>query len=85
MGGWALSSVTYAVTLMSDALNWLLMISAVPSALSIVTGVVLGILGLVELGGVTRPTSGRGQAIGSLIVGTVFLIAIAFGSIRSGK
>jgi hypothetical protein len=79
MGGWALSSVTYAVTLMSDGLNWLLMISAVPSALSIVTGVVLGILGLVELGGVTRPISGRGQAIGSLIVGTVFLIAIVYG------
>ena len=84
-GGWALSSITYAVTLMSDGLAWLLMIAVIPAALSILTGVVLAILGLVEISGVTRPVQGRGQAIGSLVVGAVFLIAIAFGVVSGAS
>src|SRR5262245_19243922 len=44
MGGWALSSITYALSLLSAGLAWILVVAVVPSGLSILTGIVLAIL-----------------------------------------
>jgi hypothetical protein len=80
-GGWALSSLTYALTLLSEGMAPLLMIAIIPAALAVLSGVVVAFLGIVEVAGVTRPVQGRGQAIGALVIGAVFLICLVVGFI----
>lgn len=78
-GGWALSSLTYALTLLSEGLAWILVIAIIPAALAVLSGAAVGVLGIVEVAGVTRPVQGRGQAIGALVISAVFLICLVVG------
>jgi hypothetical protein len=84
-GGWALCSLTYALTQLSDAAGGLLAFAAVPAAIAMVVAVVLAISGLVELAGDRAPSRGKGQAIGALVIAPLFIAGAIYGFLNSDR
>jgi hypothetical protein len=80
MGGWALSSLSFALSQLIEAPALVILagLVAVPLGLA---GIVMAILGLVDVAGSARPKSGRGQAITTLILGGLVLLVGLIGSL----
>jgi hypothetical protein len=80
-GGWALSSVGYAIHLLGSGLDMLFVTAVVVTCGLDVVGIVTAILGLIEVAGDHRqPLLGRRQAVWALILAPIFLAGAAFGA-----
>lgn len=84
-GGWTLSSLAYALKLLSPDFAWVMVVAAILTALLILAGIGMAIAGFMEIAGTDRPMSGRGQAIGALVVGVIWIIAAAFGFLNADR
>lgn len=78
-GGWAVSSLGYMITSLKPDLKPLLMASSAVTMFVTVLAVVMAILGLIEMAGTPRQVRGKGQAVGTFIIGGILGIAFFVG------
>jgi hypothetical protein len=80
VGCWTLSSAVYALHLLSSSFEMLALTAAIAICGVDIAGIVIAILGLLEVAGDHRkPLLGRGQAVWALILAPASLAGIAYG------